>query len=69
MQQAAQAEEAKRPKRTFNMPGNNSSAFSQMMRQQMGGVGSAGPRKLDHLDKKNYKDLANTQAATAKDKV
>ncbi len=35
----------------------------------MGGVGSAGPRKLDHLDKKNYKDLANTQAATAKDKV
>ena len=40
-----------------------------MMRQQMGGAGSAGPRKLDSLDKKNYKELASTQAATAKDKV
>ena len=50
------------------MPGGGS-AFSQMMRAQMGGAASAGPRKLDHLDKKNYKEMGSNQAASAKDKV
>ena len=68
MQRAAAEEEAKRPKRTFQMPGTGS-AFSQMMRAQMGGAASAGPRKLDVLDKKNYREMGNTQAANAKDKV
>jgi len=40
------------------MPGTNS-AFQQMMRAQMGGAGSQGPRKLDNLDKKNYKELGS----------
>lgn len=35
----------------------------------MGGAGSEGPRKLDSNDKKNYKEMGNTQAASAKDKV
>lgn len=47
-----------------------SSAFSQMMRQQMGGGGgNDGPRKLDKNDKKNYKEMGNQQATSAKDKV
>ena len=40
-----------------------------MMRAQMGGAGSQGPRKLDNLDKKNYKELGSNQAASARDKV
>ena len=68
MQKAYAEEEAKKPKRTFQMPGGGS-AFQQMMRQQMGGAGNTGPRKLDSLDKQNYKELGSNQAASAKDKV
>jgi hypothetical protein len=32
----AKIEAAKAPKRTFEMPGGNNSAFSQIMRQEMG---------------------------------
>ena len=67
MQKAAAEEEAKKPKRTFMMP-NQGSAFSQMMRQQMAGSDLA-PRKLDSMDKRNYKEMGSNQAATAKDKV
>mmetsp|Transcript_40358 Transcript_40358/g.52888 ORF Transcript_40358/g.52888 Transcript_40358/m.52888 type:complete len:91 (+) Transcript_40358:1700-1972(+) len=35
----------------------------------MGGAGDDGLRKLDSKDKKNYKEMGNTQAAAAKDKV
>lgn len=35
----------------------------------MGGSDDTGPRKLDSLDQKNYKEMGNTQAASAKDKV
>ena len=46
------------------------SAFSQMMRQQMGGAGSdQGPRKLASIDQRNYKEMGSTQANAAKDKV
>ena len=68
LQQAFAEEEAKKPKRTFMMP-QQDSAFSQMMRQQMGGAGSEGPRRLDQNDKKTYKEMGSTQAANAKDKV
>ena len=52
------------------MPGGGGSAFSQMMRAQMGGNDpSVGLRKLDSQDKRNYKEMGNTQAAAAKDKV
>ena len=41
-----------------------------MMRQQMSGAGTdQGPRKLASIDQRNYKEIGNTQAATAKDKV
>lgn len=46
-----------------------SSAFSQAMRQQMGGGGDTGPRKLDSMDQKTYKEMGGTQAASAKDKI
>ena len=41
-----------------------------MMRAQMGGsAATGGLRKLDSTDKRNYKEMGNTQAAAAKDKV
>lgn len=69
MRKAAQQEEAKRPKRTFNMPGGSNSAFSQMMRAQMGGNSDLGPRKLDSCDKRNYKDMATQQALSNREKA
>lgn len=35
----------------------------------MGGGGDTGPRKLDSMDQKTYKEMGGTQAASAKDKV
>ena len=35
----------------------------------MGGAGAQGPRKLDSIDKQNYKELGSNQAASARDKV
>ena len=35
----------------------------------MSGAGEAGPRKLDSQDKRNYKELGNNQATSAKEKV
>ena len=69
MQKEFADEEAKKPKRTFQMP-QASSAFSQMMRQQMSGAGTdQGPRKLASIDQRNYKEMGSNQAASAKDKV
>jgi len=35
----------------------------------MGGVDDTGPRKLDSIDQKTYKEMGGTQAASAKDKI
>lgn len=35
----------------------------------MSGVGDSGPKKLSSSDKNTYKEISNTQAAVAKDKV
>ena len=49
MQKEFADEEAKKPKRTFQMP-QASSAFSQAMKEQMSGSGEQGPRKLESSD-------------------
>jgi len=35
----------------------------------MGGTDDTGPRKLASIDQKNYKEMGNTQAVAAKEKV
>jgi hypothetical protein len=64
----AEKEIDKKPKRVFAYGGGNS-AFSQIMRQEMGKTGDQGPRKLDSNSKQEYKEIGNTQANLAKEKA
>jgi hypothetical protein len=64
----AEQEALKAPKRTFAYGGGNS-AFSQIMRQEMGKASDQGPRKLDSNSKQEYKEIGNTQAIQAKEKT
>ena len=49
--------------------GSSNSAFSQIMRQEMGKAGDQGPRRLDQNGKQEYKDFGSEQAAQAKEKT
>jgi hypothetical protein len=50
----SEKEADKKPKRVFAY-GGGSSAFSQIMRAEMGKAGDQGPRKIDSFAKEEYK--------------
>lgn len=64
----AQQEKDKKPKRVFAYGGGNS-AFSQIMRQEMGKASDTGPRKLDAGSQQAYKQISTEQSEKAKEKV
>ena len=68
LEKEAEKEAEKKPKRVFAYGGSNS-AFSQIMRQEMGKASDQGPRKIDQNAKQEYKDIGSVQAAQAKEKV
>jgi hypothetical protein len=57
LEKESAAEAEKKPKRMFVMPTQNS-AFSQIMRQEMGKSSETGPRRLDAGGKQEYKQYA-----------
>ena len=58
----------KKPKRVFAY-GGGTSAFSQIMRAEMGKAGDQGPRKIDSSTKEEYKQISTNQANFAKEKA
>ncbi len=64
----SEKEADKKPKRVFAY-GGGSSAFSQIMRAEMGKAGDQGPRKIDSFAKEEYKQISTTQANVAKEKA
>ncbi len=68
MQFESEKEIDKKPKRVFAY-GGSSSAFSQIMREEMGKMGDQGPRKIDSRAKEEYKEISTNQANIAKEKA
>ncbi len=64
----SEKETDKKPKRVFAY-GGSSSAFSQIMRAEMGKAGDQGPRKIDSNTKEEYKQISTNQANVAKEKA